>query len=118
MISIKSMKGLPAQAEIDVHCCKATRRRREIKPSIRRRDRRRIIRKWALHRQDVVFSMDRLGGERQKNKEPEWQLIHGSGRKSWPKSERNVKPKPWPIGADSYGRTTTDLLARNQWVEF
>jgi len=29
------------------------RRRPEIEPSIRRRDRRRVIREWALHRQDV-----------------------------------------------------------------
>jgi hypothetical protein len=49
VISIKSMEGLPARAEIDAHCCRATRRRGEIKSSIRRRDRRRIIREWALH---------------------------------------------------------------------
>jgi hypothetical protein len=37
----------------------ATRRRREIESSIRRRDRRRIIREWDLHRQDGVFGMDK-----------------------------------------------------------
>src|SRR5262249_49920483 len=51
----------------------ATRRRHEIESSIRRRDRRRIIREWALHRQDVVFGTDRRrcgeygAGERQDN---------------------------------------------------
>jgi hypothetical protein len=58
VISIKSMEGPPARAEIDVHCCIATRRRREIESSIRRRDRRRIIREWALHRQDEIFDTD------------------------------------------------------------
>jgi hypothetical protein len=37
----------------------ATRRRREIEPSIRRGDRRRIIRECVLHRQDGVFGMDK-----------------------------------------------------------
>jgi hypothetical protein len=42
------------------------RRRPEIEPSIRRRDRRRVIREWALHRQDVVFGTDNSSfGERQ-----------------------------------------------------
>jgi hypothetical protein len=59
VISIKSMEGLPARAEIDVRCCRATRRRHEIEPSIRRRGRRRIIREWALHRQDRIFGTDR-----------------------------------------------------------
>jgi hypothetical protein len=36
----------------------ATRRRGEIESSIRRRDRRRIIREGALHRQDEIFGMD------------------------------------------------------------
>ena len=36
----------------------ATRRQREIESSIRRRDRRRIIRDWALHRQDGIFGTD------------------------------------------------------------
>ena len=44
MILIKSMEGLPARAEIDVRCRRATRHRRELESSIRRRDRRRIIR--------------------------------------------------------------------------
>jgi hypothetical protein len=52
------MEGLPARAEIDVRCCRSTRRQREFESSIRRRDRRRIIREWALHRQDVVFDTD------------------------------------------------------------
>jgi transcriptional regulator with GAF, ATPase, and Fis domain len=60
MISIKSMEGLPARAEIDVCCRRATRRRREIESSIRRRDRRRIIREWALHCQDGIFGTDRI----------------------------------------------------------
>jgi hypothetical protein len=38
----------------------ATRRRPDFEPSIRRGDRRRIIREWALHRQDVVFGTDRV----------------------------------------------------------
>src|SRR6266508_119490 len=58
VISIKSMEGLPARAVIDVRCCKATRRRRELESSIRRRDRRRIIGEWALHRQDGIFGTD------------------------------------------------------------
>jgi hypothetical protein len=52
------MEGPPARAEIDVRCCRATRRRPEIEPSIRRIDRRRIIREWALHRQDGIFGTD------------------------------------------------------------
>jgi hypothetical protein len=59
VILIKSMEGLPTRAEIDVRCCKATRRRREIESSIRRRDRRRIIGEWALHRQDGIFGTDK-----------------------------------------------------------
>jgi hypothetical protein len=58
MISIKSMEGLPAQAEIDVRCCRATRRRRDLESSIRRRDRRRIIGEWAPHRQNGIFGTD------------------------------------------------------------
>src|SRR5215475_3826539 len=46
-------------------CRKATRHRRELESSIRRRDRRRIIREWALHRQDGIFDTDR-GCERGK----------------------------------------------------
>jgi len=52
------MERLPARSEIDVRCCSATRRRGEIESSIRRRDRRRIIREWALHRQDGIFGTD------------------------------------------------------------
>ena len=37
----------------------ATRHRHEIESSIRRRDRRRIIGEWALHRQDGIFGMDK-----------------------------------------------------------
>jgi hypothetical protein len=37
----------------------ATSLRRELESSIRRRDRRRIIREWALHRQDGIFGTDR-----------------------------------------------------------
>ena len=59
VMSIKSMEGLPARAEIDVHCCRAMRRQSDFESSIRRRDRRRIIRKWALHRQDGIFGSDR-----------------------------------------------------------
>ena len=59
MISIKSMEGLPAEAEIDVGCCRTTRRRLEIESSIRRRDRGRIIREWAPHHQDGIFGTDR-----------------------------------------------------------
>jgi len=58
VISIKSMEGLPARAAIDAHCCRATRRRRDIESSIRRRDRRRIIGEWALLRQDRIFGTD------------------------------------------------------------
>jgi hypothetical protein len=36
----------------------ATRRRPDFESSIRRRDRRRIIREWALHRQDEIFGTD------------------------------------------------------------
>ena len=57
------MEGLSAQVEIDVRCCIATRCRRDLESSIRRRDRRRIIREWALHRQDVVFGTDRADPE-------------------------------------------------------
>jgi len=49
------MKGLPAQAEIDAHCRRSYARRRDLESSIRRRDRRRITREWALHRQDGIF---------------------------------------------------------------
>jgi len=42
----------------DHPCCRATRRRRELESSIRRRDRQRIIGEWALHRQDWVFGTD------------------------------------------------------------
>src|SRR5262249_55660270 len=59
VISIKSMGGPPARAEIDVRCCRATRHRRDIESSIRRRDRRRVSREWALHRQDGIFGTDR-----------------------------------------------------------
>jgi len=52
------MDGLPARDEIDVRCCRATRRRREIDSSIGRRDRRRIIGELALHRQDGIFGTD------------------------------------------------------------
>ncbi len=52
------MEGLRVQAEIDVSCCRATRRRRELESSIGRRDRRRIIGEWALHRQDGIFGTD------------------------------------------------------------
>jgi hypothetical protein len=58
VISIKSMEILPARAEIDVRCCRATRRRRELESSIRRRDRYRIIGEWALHRQAGFFGTD------------------------------------------------------------
>jgi hypothetical protein len=58
VISIRSMEGLPARAEIDVCCCTATRRRPEIESSIRRRYRRRVIREWVLHRQDRIFGTD------------------------------------------------------------
>jgi hypothetical protein len=58
-ISIKSMEGLPARGEIDARCRRATRRRRGIESSIRRRGRRRIIREWALLPQDRIFGMDR-----------------------------------------------------------
>jgi hypothetical protein len=54
------MGALPARAEIDVRCCRVTRRRRELESSIRRRDRRRIIREWALHRQDGIFGTGRI----------------------------------------------------------
>src|SRR5215510_7527484 len=37
----------------------ATRRRPDFESSIRRRDRRPIIREWALHRQDGIFGTDR-----------------------------------------------------------
>ena len=37
----------------------ATGRRPDFDLSIRRRDRLRIIREWALHRQDGIFDMDR-----------------------------------------------------------
>src|SRR5262245_62915402 len=59
VISIKLMEGLPARAEIDVRSYRATRRRRVIELSIRRRDRRRIIGEWALHRYDGIFGTDR-----------------------------------------------------------
>jgi hypothetical protein len=49
------MEGPPARAEIDVRRCRTTRRRPDFESSIRRRDRRRIIREWALHRQDGIF---------------------------------------------------------------
>jgi hypothetical protein len=39
----------------------ATRRRRVIELSIRRRDRRRIIGEWVLHRYDGIFGTDRPG---------------------------------------------------------
>jgi hypothetical protein len=39
----------------------ATRRRRVIELSIRRRDRRRVIGEWALHRYDGIFGTDRRG---------------------------------------------------------
>jgi hypothetical protein len=58
VISIKSMDGLPARVDIDVRCRRVTRRQREIESSIRRGDRRRVIREWALHRQDGIFGMD------------------------------------------------------------
>ena len=54
------MEGLSAQVEIDVRCCKATRRRHDLESSIRRRNRRRIIREWTLHRQDEIFGTDNL----------------------------------------------------------
>jgi hypothetical protein len=60
MISIKSMEGLSARAEIDVRCCSVTRRRRELESSIRRRDRRRIIGEWAFHPQEGIFNTDRF----------------------------------------------------------
>jgi len=53
------MEGLPARADIDARCRRVARRRREIESSIRRGDRRRIIREWALHRQDGIFGTDR-----------------------------------------------------------
>jgi hypothetical protein len=59
VILIKSMEGPPARAEIDVRCCRATRRRPDFESSIRRRDRRRIIREWALHREDEIFGTDK-----------------------------------------------------------
>ena len=52
------MEGLPARADIDVRCCRVTRRRHDLESSIRRRDRRRIIREWALLPQDRIFGMD------------------------------------------------------------
>ncbi len=52
------MEGLPARAEINVRYCRATRRRRDLESSIRRRDRRRIIGEWALHRQGGIFGTD------------------------------------------------------------
>ena len=52
------MERLPARAEIHVRRCRPMRRRPEIESSIRRRDRYRIIREWALYRQDVVFGTD------------------------------------------------------------
>ena len=52
------MEGLPARADIDVRCRRVTRRRNEIEPSIRRRDRHRIVGERALHRQDGIFDMD------------------------------------------------------------
>ena len=57
------MEGLPARADIDVRCRRITRRRGKIESSIRRRDRRRIIREWALHRQDGIFGMDNGSGK-------------------------------------------------------
>jgi hypothetical protein len=45
----------------------ATRRRRVIELSIRRRDRRRIIGEWALHRYDGIFGTDSDESESQKN---------------------------------------------------
>ena len=60
------MEGLPARADIDVRCRRVTRRRREIESSIRRGDRRRIIREWALNRQDGIFGMDRSVRNREK----------------------------------------------------
>jgi hypothetical protein len=57
------MEGLPARAEIDVRCCKATRRRHDLESSIRRRNRRRIIGEWALHRQDGIFGTDSRPGD-------------------------------------------------------
>jgi hypothetical protein len=59
VISIKSMEGLSVRAEINVRCCKATRRRPDYESSIRRRDQRRIIRELALHRQGGIFGTDR-----------------------------------------------------------
>jgi hypothetical protein len=55
------MEGLPARAEINVLCRRATRRRRDLKSSIRRRVRRRIIGEWVLHRQDGIFGTDKYG---------------------------------------------------------
>jgi len=59
-MSIKSMEGMSARTEINTHCCRAMRRQRELESSIRIRDRRRIIREWALHRQDGIFGTDRV----------------------------------------------------------
>src|SRR5262249_49362240 len=61
MMSIKSMGELSARAEVNVHCCRATCRRPEFESSIRRRDRRLIIREWVLHSQDGIFGTDTGG---------------------------------------------------------
>src|SRR6266545_3818374 len=63
VISNKSMEGPPARAEIDARCCSATRRRPDFELSIRRRDRRRIIREWALHRQEEIFGAEGPRGD-------------------------------------------------------